>query len=471
MAFKKNTFDYTRAKQNLRFGPHPGLLSGSGSRSGRRKAHFWLLLIVPALAVGLFLAIAPGRMQACDPQPPQVALLPDAQEATQAVPAKQPESVPPVQAKEIQVRRGDTLMELLVREGLDRTEAHEVVGALKPVFNPRQLRRKHALTLTYESPDEDSFEFKSLNIKLDPVHEVRVGRSGDDAFTAQKIVNEFETRTFRAEFEITSSLYEDAKQNGIPFDMLLPIINVYAYDVDFQRDIQAGDRFEIMYTTKVDADGAAVCTGTTAYAALTTNGRTLQLYQYCDRDGTVDYYDENGRSLKKNLMVTPVDGSRISSGYGMRRHPILGYSRMHRGLDFAAPAGTPIKAAGDGVVEFTRYDSSFGRNIRLRHAGGYKTRYAHMSRFARNIRAGVRVRQGQIIGYVGSTGLSTGPHLHYEVSYQGRSMNPARIKSTPNRILKGRELERFMAAKAELDIQFAALKQPAVVAEIQQPEA
>lgn len=471
MAFKKNTFDYTRAKQHLRFGPHSALLSGSGPRPGRRKAHFWLLLIVPALAVGLFLAIAPGRMQACDPPPAAVMLPADAHAVTEALSGQQQVSPPPVQAKEIQVRRGDTLMELLVREGLDRTEAHRLVGALAPVFNPRRLRRKHALTLSYEAPDDDSFEFKSLNIKLDPVNEVRVDRSGVDAFTAQKIVNEFETRTFRAGFEITSSLYEDAKQNGIPYDMLLPIINVYAYDVDFQRDILPGDRFEIMYTTKVDADGAAVCTGTTAYAALTTNGRTLQLYQYRDRDGSVDYYDENGRSLKKNLMVTPIDGSRISSGYGMRRHPILGYSRMHRGLDFAAPAGTPIKAAGDGVVEFTRYDSSFGRNIRLRHAGSYKTRYAHMSRFARNIRAGSRVKQGQIIGYVGSTGLSTGPHLHYEVSFQGQSMNPARIKSTPNRILKGRELELFLAAKAELDIQFAALKQPAVFAKMQQPEA
>jgi murein DD-endopeptidase MepM/ murein hydrolase activator NlpD len=381
------------------------------------------------------------------------------------------ESLAAVLAKEIIVKRGDTLLDLLVREGLARNEAHSVVGALTPVFNPRRLQQDHALTMTYEAPDDDSFEFKSLNIKLDPEHEVRVARCEDNGFTANEIINEFETRTLRAEFEINSSLYVSAEQNGVPFDMLLPLINVFAYDVDFQRDIRAGDHFEIMYETKVDDDGAVVCSGTTAYAALTTQGRRLTLYHYQDSDGAVDYFDENGRSLKKNLMITPVDGARISSGYGKRRHPILGYSRMHRGLDFAAPRGTPIKAAGDGVVEFAKYGRTFGNNVRLRHANNYKTRYAHMRRFARGIRSGVRVKQGQIIGYVGTTGMSTGPHLHYEVYHQGQSMNPTRIKSKPGRILKGSELERFMEAKSELDVQFASLKNPAVFAQISQPDA
>jgi len=170
-------------------------------------------------------------------------------------------------------------------------------------------------------------------------------------------------------------------------------------------------------------------------------------------------------------MVTPIDGARISSRYGKRRHPILGYSRMHRGLDFAAPTGTPIKAAGDGVVESAAFSRTFGNNVRLRHAGSYKTRYAHMRRFARGIRSGVRVKQGQVIGYVGTTGMSTGPHLHYEVLHHGRHINPARIKSKPSRILKGAELERFRAVKSALDVRFAELKNPAVYARIAHPEA
>ncbi len=490
------TFDYTRARAYARSGSRSDLMIGQLSLLDRLKGRFWLLL-VPIVGLSLALTIIIARTQASDPQQADDPLSPAAQnslaefsepsqqlqfESTLVVSADvqkvtgnnalQPDkSLAAVLAKEIVVKRGDTLLDILVREGLPRDQAHSVVGALTPVFNPRRLKNQQALTLTYEAPGDDSLEFKSLNIKLDPEHEVRVERCEKNGFIANEIVNEFETRTLRAEFEINSSLYMAADQNGVPFELLIPIINVYAYDVDFQRDIHAGDNFEIMYETKVDVNGEVVCGGTTSYAALTTQGRRLTLYHYRDSDGSVDYFDENGRSLKKNLMITPVDGARISSGYGKRRHPILGYSRMHRGLDFAAPSGSPIKAAGDGVVEFAAYGRTFGNNVRLRHANSYKTRYAHMSRIARGIRNGVRVKQGRIIGYVGSTGMSTGPHLHYEVYHQGQSINPTRIKRKPGRILKGGELERFMEAKAELDVQFASLKEPAVFAQIHQPEA
>lgn len=495
-----NTFDYERAKAYVRSGSRSDLMTGPGVWPCRMRVRVWLSVLVPALVLSLVLTIVIGRTLACDPFQPDV-LLPSTakkileefaglsprspQEVAAGLPAEvsgelagntshQPlpgETLAAVLAKDIVVKNGDTLLDILVREGLERDQAHSVVGALKPVFNPRRLQRDHALTMTYEVPDEDSFEFKSLNIKLDSEHEVQVDRCETNGFTASEIVREFETRTLWAEFEINSSLYEAAAQHGVPFEMLLPVINTYAYDVDFQRDIHAGDHFEIMYETKVNADGEALCGGTTAFAALTTQGRRLTLYHYQDSAGAVDYFDDQGRSLKKNLMITPVDGARISSGYGQRRHPILGYSKMHKGLDFAASSGSPIKAAGEGVVEFAASNGTYGNLVRLGHANNYQTKYAHMSRFARGVRPGVRVKQGQIIGYVGSTGRSTGPHLHYEVLHHGHNLNPASIKTTPGRILQGSELARFMEAKAELDVQFSSLKEPAVYAQINQPGA
>jgi len=255
----KNTFDYTRAKAYIRSGSRADLLTVEGSQSSRSKVRFWLFLIVPVLGLSLMLTIVIGRTLASDPTLVDV-LVPadvhggfaelsaqlslgsaaDAQRDTEknTLEHHQDESLAAVLAKEIIVKRGDTLLDLLVREGLARDQAHSVVGALTPVFNPRRLQDDHALTMTYEAPDDESFEFKSLNIKLDPEHEVRVDRCGDNAFTANKIVNEFETRTLWSEFEINSSLYVAADQNGVPFEMLLPIINVYAYDVDFQRDMK-----------------------------------------------------------------------------------------------------------------------------------------------------------------------------------------------------------------------------------------
>lgn len=491
-------FDYTRARNYVRSGVRDDLFARPGVLSCVLKRRLWLLL-VPLLAVSLALTVAAGRRLANDPlrlgvlqsRPAsgvsaQVDPAPAAAEeilagnAAPEAPVAEPvhvggaapeQSVPELLTRDIVVRSGDTLLDLLVREGVAHDDAHGVIGALKKVYNPRKLRNRQALTITYESSRDTPLEFKALTIKLDPVRELEVGRCGDEGFRANEIVRECEVRTVCAEFSIDSSLYESASDNGVPFEMLLPVINAYAYDVDFQRDIRGGDNFEIMYDMKVDEDGKPVCPGMVTYAALTTQGRRLTLYHYLDSSGDTDYFDARGRSLKKNLMVTPVEGARISSGYGRRRHPILGYSRMHKGLDFAAATGTPIMAAGDGVVELAKYHGNYGNAVRLRHANGYQTLYGHMRRFGHGIRSGVRVKQGQIIGYVGSTGMSTGPHLHYEVHHHGRVINPASIKSQPNRILQGVELDRFMQAKAELEVRFASLKKPDVFAQIGTPEA
>lgn len=227
--------------------------------------------------------------------------------------------------------------------------------------------------------------------------------------------------------------------------------------MDFQRDIHPGDAFEVLFERQIDVEGQPVRDGSVLYANLQTKGRTMRIFRYTALDGETDFFNERGQSVRKTLMLTPVDGARLTSRYGMRRHPILGYNRMHKGLDFAAPTGTPIMAAGDGVVAEAGRKGNYGKAVVLRHPNEYRTLYGHMSRIARGVRSGARVRQGEVIGYVGSTGMSTGPHLHYEVLHRGRHVNPASVVSPPGRTLAGKDLERFRQLAGELENRYAAL--------------
>lgn len=249
-----------------------------------------------------------------------------------------------------------------------------------------------------------------------------------------------------------------AREVDLPTETLMQVLRAYSYDVDFQRDIQPGDSIEVLYEEKIDEQGEVVASGNVLFAALHTNGRSLRIYRHETGNGGTGFYNAKGESVRKALMVTPIEGARLSSGYGMRKHPILGYNKMHEGLDFAASTGTPIMAAGDGVVEYAGRRGSYGNYVRIRHPNQYKTVYAHLSGYAKNIKSGARVEQGQTIGYVGSTGRSTGPHLHYEVLYAGAPINPSKMDTKPGRSLEGEELQRFMLAKAELEELYASLE-------------
>lgn len=360
--------------------------------------------------------------------------------------------------KTVTISSGDTLMRLLVRNGLETVEAHNVITALQQVFNPRRIRQGHEITLAFENTSDRDPVFQQMNLRLDVTRSVQVERCSEKGFTATETIQELGSRLVRAEAEITSSLYNAAVSAGIPVDVLMQMIRAYSFDVDFQRDIQPGDTIAILFEEKINENGEFVRGGSTMYASLNTRGRDLAIYRYETTDGEVDFFNPKGQSVRKTLMVTPIDGARLTSGYGKRRHPILGYSRMHRGLDFAAPTGTPIMAAGDGIVEYAGRKGNYGNYIRLRHPNEYHTVYAHMSRFASGIRSGVRVRQGETIGYVGSTGMSTGPHLHYEVHYRGNHVNPRTVDTPPGRTLKGDELSRFHAARNDLEVLFASLE-------------
>ncbi len=370
--------------------------------------------------------------------------------------------------RSVRLGRGDTLFRLLAREEVAAADAHAAALALAEVFDPRHLRAGQRITLDFQHRRGER-RFAGLSLLPDPDSRIEVVRAGADGFQARELANRLETRRVAAGGLIETSLAAGAAAAGVPFDALQAVIHAYSYELDFQRDIQPGDRFALLYEEEHYADGRFARTGDILLARLTLSGLDLPIYRFETAAGTIDYFDPEGRSIRRALLRTPVDGARISSGYGMRRHPILGYSRMHQGIDFAAPTGTPIFAAGDGVVDRIGRNGGYGRYIRLRHHAGLATAYGHMSRFAPGLGRGDRVSQGDVIGYVGSTGLSTGPHLHYEVLVDGRATNPLTIDLPTGEELTGADLIAFRARVAELDRDYERLLSRRQIAEASAP--
>ena len=246
-------------------------------------------------------------------------------------------------------------------------------------------------------------------------------------------------------------MYKSASEKKIPANIIIEFARIYGFQVDFQRDIRKQDAFQIMYEAFVDENGKLIETGNILYANLKLSGSNNSLY-FFDKENFKGHYDKNGKSVKKALMKTPINGARLSSAFGMRKHPIDGFNKMHRGTDFAAPMGTPIMASGDGIIKKASWCGGGGNCIVIKHNSTYQTVYAHLSKFAKGIRSGARVRQSQIIGYVGSTGKSTGPHLHYEVIVNGKRINSQILKLPSGKILKGNERKLFETHKIKLDV-------------------
>tara|TARA_Y100001970_G_scaffold292770_1_gene435743 strand:- start:4062 stop:5330 length:1269 start_codon:yes stop_codon:yes gene_type:complete len=244
-------------------------------------------------------------------------------------------------------------------------------------------------------------------------------------------------------FTIKSSIYEDGIKYNVPLKILSDIIKLYSFDVDFQRDIRVNDQLEFSYEVLYNKERDQESYGELKYASLTLQKSILKYFVFKTDEGYIDYFDLKGKNVKKALMKTPIDGARLSSSYGMRKHPISGYNKLHKGVDFAAPKGTPIYAAGNGIVEFVGRNGGYGKYIRIRHNNSYKTAYAHLNNYKKGLHKGLRVNQGDIIGYVGSTGRSTGPHLHYEIIYNGKQINPMKMKLPPSKTLQNEELKRF----------------------------
>ena len=389
---------------------------------------------------------------------------PQTEESLAAEAAKLP-AAPKEVATTVELASGETLMEVLEGAGIDRIDAYHAVAAMTSYYSPRKLRAGQEISLTFmEQPDalaegESGTPAKyltALSIEPDIERAIEVTRNEDGSFGGKEIMHEFTEGFVRASGTIDNSLFLDGEQAGVPAQIIIEMIRMYSYSVDFQREIQPGDKFEVYFSRKFDEQQRPVKEGDVLYAALTVGGKQHKLWRFDPGNGEWDYFDESGQSMKKFLMKTPIDGARLSSGFGLRRHPILGYSKMHAGVDFAAPRGTPVYAAGDGTVTRANRFGSFGNYVSIRHANGYETAYAHLNGFARGVRAGTRVRQGQVIAYVGTTGRSTGPHLHYEVHVNGKKMNPLALKVPTGRKLEGKELAAFKAMRSEMTTQMAA---------------
>ena len=254
------------------------------------------------------------------------------------------------------------------------------------------------------------------------------------------------------EGKITTSLYNASINLNIKPGVIIDFARLYGFQVDFQRDIWKNDSFQIIYEEFKNVEGKVIETGDIIYANLNLQNNDIQLYKFEYEKNKIDYFDENGKSMRKTLMKTPINGARLSSSYGKRKHPILGFTKMHTGTDFAAPTGTPIMASGDGLIVRAKWCGGGGNCVKIKHNSVYQTVYAHMSKFGRGIKKGVRVKQGQIIGYVGSTGLSTGPHLHYEVIENGKKINSQKLKLPSGKILKGEQRKLFEVNKIKIDV-------------------
>lgn len=369
--------------------------------------------------------------------------------------------VPPEPTDEtFELAEGETLAEALTDRGVSREAAKALATAVEPVFPAVQMKAGTRFELTldrqFDFYGRDVIFPVELSFKPGPNETITVQADEDGRFVAAiegakagakskyADYNHFRTRT-----KVGSSLYGTAKDNKIPDYIIAELTRIFAYDVDFQRQVKANDTFDVFYGNPLT--GSSAKRKVLHYAQLTLDGKTKTYYRYTTKDGQTDYYDQDGRSAQKALLKTPVSGARLTSGFGMRRHPLLGYSKMHAGVDFGAPQGTPIRAAGSGVVQIAGRHGAFGIAVEIKHNNKYDTLYAHMSKLAAGIRRGAKVNQGQIIGYVGSTGRSTGPHLHYEVHVDNRPVNPTRIKAAGGKQLAGSELAKFNQMKTRVE--------------------
>jgi murein DD-endopeptidase MepM/ murein hydrolase activator NlpD len=358
----------------------------------------------------------------------------------------------PSEMKRISMLRNETLSSVLDRIGAPRDEANSAVYAASQLLDLRDMRPGDDVTAWLETGADGQVRLIGVSLRPEAERQVLISRASDGTWTTHELMTKLTPGINYVSADVDQSIYQTATQLGAGDQQVVDFADIFGYDIDFQREVQTGDRFGMLYETYDDERGQPVKTGVVLMAEMDGAALTKTFYRFTPSDdGQVDYFDSNGQSAKKFLMKTPINGARLSSGFGNRKHPILGYTKLHKGTDFAAPTGTPIYAAGNGRLTSYGPYSTYGNYAKIEHANGYTTAYAHMSRYARGLKKGSYVKQGQIIGYVGTTGASTGPHLHYEVYINGKPVNAMALKLPTGRKLQGEQLEAFKAEMTRIE--------------------
>ena len=350
---------------------------------------------------------------------------------------------------EHKIKNNDSINNILKNYGVPKNEINNILNSLIENKVTNNIKVNDIVNFTI---DNSNMTISKLGITISKTKKIELIRDYEkDIFKKKEIVTNLQKKIIFKEGRITQSLYRSATKQNIPANIIVEFARIYGFQIDFQRDIRKNDSFQIIYEVYEDDNKKIFNTGKIIFADLNLRNQSNTLY-YFDKKGNEGHYDLNGKSAKKALMKTPINGARLSSPYGMRKHPIDGFNKMHRGTDFAAPEGTPIMASGDGVVIKASWCGGGGNCVKIKHNSSYSTVYAHMSKFSRLAKTGNRVKQGQIIGYVGSTGKSTGPHLHYEVIFNGKKINSQTLKLPSGKILKGKSREQFEINKIKTDV-------------------
>jgi len=352
------------------------------------------------------------------------------------------------------VENNDTLEKILKKYNTDSVEINSLISEI--IKKKLTSISAGALIKIVTKKEKGTNKIISLFYPIDAITSVEVKRN-KDTFDVMKIVLKLNKKEIVLSNTIKNNLYSSAIEVGIEPNIIVEFANMFGFEVDFQRDIRAGDTFEIYYEQYVDDENVVRNTGKIIYASMFVNNKELSLYNF-QYNNEIGYYDVDGRSVIKTLMKTPINGARLSSSFGLRKHPILGYNKLHQGTDFAAPRGTPIMASGSGIILRAQKYKGYGNFVSIKHNSTFVTAYGHMSKYGRGIKKGVRVTQGQIIGYVGSTGLSTGPHLHYEVIKNGKRVNSQRLKLPTGKILNNKARNKFEVDRIKIDVKLAELR-------------
>jgi len=356
-----------------------------------------------------------------------------------------------------EIKRGDTIQKILKKYKVGNSEIQTVINRYKKYSNPNQLLAGNKIDIIIEDrSNSDKNSILKFFVPITKSTAIEIARDSENKLIAKKIITKLYKKKILSENIITKNLYKSATGVDINPDTIIEFARIFGFEIDFQRDIRKNDYFKVLYEKYYDENGEFIKSGSILYAHMTVNGREISLYKF-GKDKDYGYFDTNGKSVEKALMKTPINGARLSSPFGMRKHPILGFNKMHKGTDFAAPMGTPIMASGSGTVIRAKWCGGGGNCIKIKHNSTYQTVYAHLSKFAKGIKAGKKVRQGQIIGYVGSTGMSTGPHLHYEVIVNGKKVNSQKLKLPSGKVLKDDERTKFEIHRIKTDVLIAEL--------------